>query len=146
MEPLFRWVLAGVFLVCSPFIGMGVYEAAQTSSELRRDQRTYGTVVDNRLVTDHRDGVEEHAYVPVVEFRDNAGKTVRFTDPAGSLPPDYAVGERVELAFDSANPNRARITSWKRLWLVPTIFVVVGLLPPAVCALVLWRISRANLR
>jgi hypothetical protein len=146
MDPLFRWVLAGVFLVSSPFAAIGVYEAVQTSSELERGVRAQGTVVENRLVSEQREGNEEHAYLPVVEYRDQGGNAVRFTDGAGSLPPDYAVGERVELSFDPTNPSRARIVSWKRSWLVPTILIVAGLLPSTVCALIFWRIARANAR
>ena len=140
-DPVFRWVQLGVLAMGLPFAAIGACEASNTRAELRRDARTQGLVVDNRLVTDQRDGIEEHAYVPVVEFRDANGRAVRFTDPNGSLPPDYASGDRVDVAFDPSDPTRARITSWKRLWLVPTILVVVGLLPSAVCAIVLRRVA-----
>jgi len=142
MDPLFRWVLAGVLLLGSPFTAIGAWEAIETSGQLRSHVRAEGTVVENRLVTDRRDGVVEQSYVPVVEFRNAQGQITRFTDGVGSLPPDYAVGERVPIAFDPAEPSRARITSWKRLWLVPTILIVVGLLPAVVCAVVFRRISR----
>lgn len=142
MEPLFRWVQVGVFLLGSPFLVIGGKEAFGTWAELTRDARAFGNVVENRLVTDQRDGIEEHAYVPVVEFPDSRGHITRFTDPNGSLPPDYTIGERVEVAFDPAEPSRARLISWKRLWLVPTMLIGVGLLPSFVLAIVLRRISR----
>src|SRR5262245_40294525 len=116
MEPLFRWVLAGVLLVGSPFVAIGGCEAVETAGQLERSVRTRGTVVDNHLVVDHRDGLEERAYQPVVEFRDAAGRVRRFSDPAGSLPPDHAVGETVEVFFDAQDPSKARLASWKRLW------------------------------
>jgi len=144
MEPLFRWVLAGVLLVGSPFVAIGGWEAAQTSAELRRSVRVQGRVVENRLLTDHRDGLEEHAYVPVIEFQDASGRKRRFTDPAGSLPPDYAVGDLVEVSFNPGDPTHPRIASWKRLWLVPTLLVTVGLLPALVCAAIFRRLSSAT--
>lgn len=144
MDSLFRWVQAGVLLVGLPFSGIGACEAIKTARELEHGLRAQGTVVENRLVSDQRDGIDEHAYVPVVEFRNARGELARFTDENGSLPPDYAVGEHVEVAFDPNAPSHARITSWKRLWLVPTLLIVVGLLPATVCAIVLRRISRAT--
>lgn len=73
MDPLFRWIIAGVFLVGSPFSAIGVYEAYQTSAELRDGSRLLGNVVGNRLVVDQRDGIEERAYcrgvVPVAGRR-----------------------------------------------------------------------------
>jgi len=143
MDSLFRWVLAGVLLLGSPFVAIGGCEAVGTSRELARSVRTRGTVVSNRLVVDQRDGVEEHAYQPVVEFSDGAGHAQRFTDAAASLPPDYAPGQVVDIAFDAQAPNRARIVSWKRLWLVPTLLIAVGLLPGVVCAIILRRLARA---
>lgn len=144
VDALFRWVVAGTFLLTSPFAILGVLEVYHTASELRAGERTDGTVVTNRLTVDHRDGVEEHAYVPEVSFRSRDGSTHRFTDGAGSMPPDYTPGERVEVTYRASDPERARILSWKRLWLAPTIFVLVGLLPGCVAWLVLSRISRSS--
>jgi len=144
MDPLLRWVFAGVVLLGSPFVALGGYEAVQTSKDLSRSVRTRGMVVQNQLIVDQRDGIEEQAYQPVVEFRDGAGQIRRFTDPAGSLPPDYARGEVIEMAFDPRDPTHARILSWKRLWLVPALLVGVGALPSLVCLLLLRRITRAQ--
>lgn len=146
MEGLFRWVLGGVLLLGSPFGVIGGCEAVETAAELERSVRTEGRVVDNRLVIDHRDGFEEQSYRPVVEYRDADGRVRRFSDPAGSLPPDHAVGEAVEVAFDPHDPAKARLTSWKRLWLVPTLLIGVGLLPALVCALIFRAISRSTTR
>jgi hypothetical protein len=141
MDSLFRWIIAGTMLVGSPFVLIAGCEALETTRELTRSVRARGTVVENRLVIDHRDGVEEHAYQPVVEFRDTSGRPHRFTDPAGSLPPDYSSGETVPIAFDATDPSHARIVSWKRLWLVPTLLAVVGMLPTAVCLIIFRRLS-----
>jgi len=142
MESLFRWVIAGVFLVTSPFVAIGAYEAYETKAQLRESQRLVGKVVANRLVIDQRDGLEEQAYRPEVTFTSADGAVHRFTDAAASLPPDYAIGETVPVLYAPGSPEKSRIASWKRLWLVPTLFVGVGLLPGAVAWLVMWRIGR----
>jgi hypothetical protein len=143
MDSLLRWILVGVMLLGAPFVAIGGCEAIGTERELRRSARAVGVVVGNRLVVDQHDGVEEHAFQPTVEFRDTAGGVRRFTDPAASLPPDYAVGEAVAVAFDEREPAHARIVSWKRLWLVPTLLTSIGLLPSLVCWVVFRRLSRA---
>jgi hypothetical protein len=146
MDSLFRWVAAGIFLITSPFTAIGAYEAYQTRAELHQSLRLPGTVIGNRSITEHRDGVEEHAYQPEVSFRSPDGVIHHFADPAASLPPDYAVGAPVAVLYNPAAPQKMRIASWKRLWLVPSLLVVVGLLPGAVAWLVMRRISRASAR
>ena len=146
MDSLFRWVTAGIFLITSPFSAIGAYEAYQTQAELRQSQRLPGTVMANRLITDHRDGLEERAYQPEVSFRSPDGIIHHFTDPAASLPPDCAIGAPVTVLYAVAQPQKARIASWKRLWLVPSLLMVVGLLPGAIAGLVMWRVSRATAR
>jgi len=46
--------------------------------------------------------------------------------------------------FDPSDPAHARTTSWKRLWLVPTLLVTVGLLPALVCDAIFRRLSSAT--
>jgi hypothetical protein len=140
MDPLFRWVFAGLTLMGSPFAAIGVYEVIQASQDLGHSARARGTVSANRLLVDRRDGNEEHSYQPVIEFRDSAGLSRRFTDPVGSLPPDYAVGDTVELAYEPKDPGHARIVSWKRVWLVPSLLIGVGLLPGLVFLIFWWRL------
>lgn len=144
MDSLFRWIVAGTALMGCPFVLIAGCEALETSQELTRSVQARGTVVENRLVVDQHDGVEEHAYQPVVEFHDTSGRARRFTDPAASLPPDYYRGETVPIAFVAADPSRARIVSWKRLWLVPTLLAVVGVLPSAVCWIIFRRLSQSQ--
>jgi len=129
-------------LLGSPLVAIGGCEAVSTKRELSRATRTRGTVVENRLVVDVRDGVEEHAYRPVVEFRDASGRRQRFTDAVASLPPDYSTGQTVDIAFDARAPHPGRIVSWKRLWLVPSLLSAVGLMPSLVCAILFRRLSR----
>jgi hypothetical protein len=144
MDPLFRWIALGVGLVCAPFWMIGLWEARDVGQQLARGEQVSGTVVGNRQTVDHRDGIEEHAYQPEVRFRARDGSERRFTDGVGSLPPDFAVGETVTVLYAPSTPSRARVVTWKRLWLAPTIFIIVGLLPALVTWLVLARVSRSR--
>lgn len=142
MDSLFRWIVVGVFVCSSPFALVGAWEAYGVVGELQRGQQVVGVVVGNRQTVDRRDGVEERAFQPEVTFRSADGVERRFTDGVGSLPPDYAVGESVPVLYATTDPGHARVLSWKRLWLAPTIFVLAGLLPGFIAWVVVGRVSR----
>lgn len=144
MDPLFRWISLGVFLVTCPFWLIGLWEARDVHEQLSRGQQTLGTVIGNRSTVDQRDGAEEHSFQPEVSFRSSDGHVHHFTDGVGSLPPDFAVGDSVTVLYTPATPESARIVSWKRLWFVPTLLIFVGLLPGILVWLVLAKVSRAS--
>jgi hypothetical protein len=109
---------------------------------------TRGTVVAN----DYRAFVSGGAsYVAIVEFQTKEGKRVRFTDGIGTFPPEFQVGSQVDVLYDPNDTAKARINSWTRLWLAPTIFITVGTLPVLIGAAVIivvsgvgWRIARRS--
>lgn len=123
--------LIGIILIVvgCPFFGIGAYEAWQARLEAQTFVAVTGTVVDNSYQTTVQDGVESGAYFPVVSFIPVDGAPVRFTDGVGSLPPDYEVGESVPVLYDPADPQKARLNSWKRVWFVPTLLMSIGGLP-----------------
>jgi len=100
---------------------------------------TRGTVVDNVYRPFAEGGA---AYVPVVEFQTHDGETVRFTDGVGTIPPDYEVGTEVKVLYDPDDVHHARVASWKRLWLAPTILTCVGLVPVLIAVVVIWVAGR----
>jgi hypothetical protein len=113
-------------LIGGPFLAVGVYEAVWTRAMLKACISTQGTVVGNTWRAFAEGGA---AWCPVVEFKTADGTAVTFTDPIGSFPPDYAVGDTVRVLYDPADAEKARIATWKRLWLAPTIIIVVGAIP-----------------
>lgn len=122
-------VVGFVALMCLPFFGVGLYEAYRSRQQLSGFRRAEGRVVDNSYATINDNGTITGAYHPVVEFRPAGGSPVRFTDGIGSLPPDYEVGAQVPVIYNPENHREARIYTWKRVWLAPTIFMAVGVLP-----------------
>ncbi len=46
---------------------------------------------------------------PVVTYRDRQGNEKTYTSPFGKSPPDYQVGEWVEVLFDPNNPEDVRL-------------------------------------
>ncbi|MFN8529496.1 MAG: DUF3592 domain-containing protein [Anaerolineae bacterium] len=126
------WGLIALILVLigAPFFLIGLSETLSVHQQLSSWTVTRGIVVENSYQSTEIDGQTSAAYLPVVEYTLTPGASpVRFTDSTGTLPPEYAIGAQVEVM---ANPNDAydaRIISWTRLWLVPTILMAVGLLP-----------------
>jgi hypothetical protein len=139
--PVLRLVAIILLIAGAPFVLLGVYEAVDTQNMLGRFSQVDGTVVDNSYATTQDGSNVSGAYYPVIEFSTASGEVVRFTDGVGSLPPDYAEGASVRVAYDPAGPRTARLVSWKRLWFAPTLFLIIGLLPSVVFQL--WRLVAA---
>lgn len=139
MGTIDRLVTVILLLFGAPFACLGLYEAAEVQGAINSGGQAQGTVVDNSYQTTQDGTTISGAYYPVVEFSTGEGQTVRFTDGIGSLPPDYEVGATVRVLYDPAEPQAARLWSWKRLWFAPTLFLAIGLLPVGVFAL--WQIS-----
>ncbi len=53
---------------------------------------------------------------PRVRFVDTTGRVVEFTSRAGSNPPAYGIGERVEVLYPAGKPERAVIHGFFSLW------------------------------
>lgn len=143
----FQWIAGLVLLlICIPFLSIGAYEAVSTQQQLNTFVATRGTVVDNSYYTTVNDGITSSAYQPVIEFTPADGKKTRFTDSIGSEPPDYEVGDQVDVVYNPKNVKEARINSWERMWLAPTLLISIGLLP--ILVFVMWMVmarrARAN--
>lgn len=138
LEPV-KWPILGLLLLVGlPFVATGLYEANQSRQELSSFARAVGAVVDNSYRATEDNGTTSGAYYPVVEFKPADGRPVRFTDGVGSFPPDYDVGEQVDVLYNPADDFEARINSWKRLWLAPTLLTTVGALPIFIFVLWIW--------
>src|SRR5215213_4449889 len=133
-------LIAGAFFGL-PFLGIGLTEAYHNIEMSRLFTQTKGTIVQNTYSATNDSGNVSGAYFPVIEFTDANDKKVRFTEGIGSLPPDFEIGERVDLFYNPQNTKEARIITWKRLWLVPTILSFVGLLPVIISLIVVWKIE-----
>lgn len=66
-------------------------------------------------------------YRPVVEFKTADGSVVEFTSSMGSNPPSFSRGEVVEVFYEEASPEKAKINTFFSLWGLPLIFGSVGL-------------------
>ena len=117
---LVRWtslVLAVVFALTG-----GVF-ALSTRDFLSRAVPADGAVL--RLA--ERDG----AYVPVFQFRTQAGQTVEVIHSVSSNPPMWRAGQAVRILYDRQDPLNASPDDWWSIWLFPIVFGGAALLPLA---------------
>lgn len=61
-------------------------------------------------------------YSPIVEFTVN-DQTYTFDSGNSSSPPEYEIGESVNVRYDPADPNTAQIDKYSERWLFPVIII-----------------------
>ena len=144
VDPIFRLVILIAVVSGAPFFLIGASEASSTQQQIAAYASVRGVVVDNAYLESDAGDSSSGAYYPVIEFKPNDGPLQRFTDGAGSLPPDYAVGAQVDVIYNPAQPAEARLASWFRLWFVPTLLIGIGLLPVSVVLIILIKVRRSR--
>ncbi len=89
--------------------------------------RTAATVVKVKPIR-LRAGEKTRSYIPTVEFRTGAGKTVRVSTGQGSSQFDFDVGDEVTVYYDEENPRRFYLAVFPMMWGLPIFGVACGLL------------------
>lgn len=123
---LFFFLIGGALLV------WGIFNYTDRVKELNTYEKTTGTVVSLREVpaTDNS-GV---TYTPTYVYKDAGGREFRHESNHSSDPPEYKVGEKLEVFYDKDNPNEAFENSFLAKWggsitlfIVPLVLFPVGL-------------------
>lgn len=135
MKRLREWLavglIAGFFLV---FFVIGSWLLVDTARFLVVGTRIEGTVVDFEADSTD-DGV---SFYSIIRFRPGDGESIVFTSRFGrASPPDP--GSTVEVVFLESDPRQAREVSAGGMWVLPVVFVGIGLSGPT---LVWWRWRR----
>ena len=86
---------------------------------------THGTVIDFEKSTDPEGG--GYSYSPIVSFEDRNGIEHIYNSNNASDPPAYEVGEKVELYYNSTDPEDAFINSFIEKWVIGIVLGIVGL-------------------
>ena len=92
-----------------------VYVAVQLES---KGVVTEGIVVEMDAST--TDG--STTYAPIIEFQVN-GQTYSFKGGISSNPPQYSVGDQVNVLYDPGNPETAQINKTSERWLTPLLLI-----------------------
>ena len=111
-------IVLGVILL-GVGIGVWLWRAGFSSHAIRAD----GTVV---ALSSGDPARTTRGFAPVVQFVAD-GRTVRVMGEVFSRPPDYSVGDPVQVLYERGDPQGARIDGFWERWLFPLICGVIGL-------------------
>lgn len=121
------WVFVGVAVL------MGIITAVAVASSARsmaREASAPGRVVELLAVNGSDGGV---FYAPLVDFAGPDGERYLAQAGGASRPPAYKVGQPVEVRYDPADPQSARLTSfWGNVGQY-TVALITGVLMIAFC-------------
>lgn len=116
-------IMGWLTVIESPFlIGGSVFAYMYTQKFLETAVKTEGTVIE--LV--ERRGENGVTYAPVYTFSDTRGEEHKIYSGSSSYPPDYEVGEEVQVLYDPSEPQKAKIDSFFELWGISAILAVIG--------------------
>ena len=137
-------VLLTLTVAFSAVTVIGAWVLVDTQRFLAAASTAEGRVVDVvKVVRRERRGsgsrsssVDRTYYHPVVQFTTARGQVVRFQSDDGDTKPAYEVEDLVQVLYDPANPQDARLdTLWSR-WGQPVLLLGLGSFGLAVCWLV----------
>lgn len=102
----------------------GVWQVFEGNAFLDATVRAEGTIVALEREKSAKGLAQDY---PVVQFTAReSGVTFSFKSRFGMWPSPFSIGEKVEVAYDPANPLRARINSFWTIWFVPILITVFG--------------------
>jgi len=110
-----------------------LYQCYVAYTDVSEGMHVTGTVV--------RSVQTDGSYHALVRFITSQG-VMRFTDRFGAEQPEFQDGASVPVFFSQYEPEKARIYSWKRVWFVPVLLALSGLLPLLAGIGIVWLYER----
>ena len=116
-----RWAC---LIVGSVSLPVAAGNTIQTALFLRNSLSTAGIITSNLPKLDKENN--STTYTPVFTFVGVDGQSHTVTGDVSSDPPEFRLGQHVEVRYDKIRPEGARIASFWQLWGFSTIFGVLG--------------------
>lgn len=94
---------------------------------IKTAQAVKGTVIEmvyRRKSTSNRGG----GYLAIYQFRTIDGKKIKAKDSLSRNPPQFQVGQEIDVLYNPENPHNARINKWLNLYFLPVLLGGLGLL------------------
>ena len=104
---------------------IGVFLFIRTRIFIGKAQGAKGTVT--QMVYSHS-SEGGGGYAPVYQFKTLDGQTIVIQDSLSSNPPQFQVGQKIDVLYESANPQKARINKWMNLYFAPVLLGGMGLI------------------
>lgn len=68
-----------------------------------------------------------HGFSPKIKFQDDSGKDIIITSNTFTYPPDYSVGDTVNIFYNPKQPKTFKFDSVFDLWGFPLLCFIVGI-------------------
>ncbi len=106
----------------------GAYFAYTQISFLNGCEKVRGTVVDIVWEMETENGEEVEYSYPIFEFVDikGSGTTILARGSVGSNPPDYHIGDVVDVLYDPEHPEYVYRDDFWDIWMGPVIAFSLG--------------------
>lgn len=119
-------IIGGLCLGFVAFImvTLALFFLFRTRSFISKSRQTRGTVT--QMV--YESGTEGGGYLPIFRFRTLDGQEIEAKSNLATNPPQFKVGQVIDVLYDPDNPSQARIKKWHNLYFVPTLLGFLGLL------------------
>ena len=118
---IFGLIFGGVgFLLAA----LAMFFLIRTRIFINNSQQTQGTITQMVYSRDS----ESSGYIPVFRFRTLQGQEVEVSGNLRTNPPQFQVGQTIDVLYDPDNPQKARIKKWMNLYFVPALLGFLGLL------------------
>ncbi len=111
-------------LVGMLLVAIAIFLFIRTRIFLSTAKQVKGTVV--RMVYSHS-SEGGGGYSPVYQFRTIEGQIIEAGDSMSSNPPMFHEGQVIDVLYDPANPQKARIKKWMSLYFVSVLLGGMGL-------------------
>lgn len=103
-------------------IGLALFFLFRTRSFIGKARETKGTITDMVYSSDSEGG----GYTPVFRFRTLEGQEIEIRGSLRTNPPQFKVGQTIDVLYEPENPSGARIKKWLNLYFVPLLLGFLG--------------------
>jgi hypothetical protein len=90
---------------------------------ISNSQQAQATITQMVYSSDSEGG----GYTPVFRFRTLQGQEVEVSGSLRTNPPQFKVGQTIDVLYDPDKPQKARIKKWFNLYFVPALLGFLGL-------------------
>lgn len=114
--------------IAAVLVVIALVQVISTLLFLNRAADTLGRVVDYQREQNQIAFLKDtgYLYYPIVEFETERRESISFVSPSGRSERPYDQGARVQVRYDPANPNDARIASFLGTWGKAAVFGGLG--------------------
>jgi len=120
-DATFSFVSAGIGFL---FVIVAVIIYIRTRTFINNAQEVKGTVVEMVYRTSSKGS---GSYAPVYKFRTIDGQTIVVQDSLSSNPPQFQVGQEIDVLYNPENPQKSYINKWMNLYFLPALLGGMGL-------------------